>query len=53
MSPVMAFSCNRLVILKGFLLKKVLIFMYFLTSTALNDLPFDFVRCAFDPVLQD
>lgn len=56
-SPIMAFSfsfpCNRWVILKGLLLKKMLIFMYFLPSTALNDMSFNFVRCALNPVLRE
>lgn len=53
MNPIMAFSCNKLAVLKGLLIKKKLIFMYFLPPTALNDLPFNFFTCAFDPVLQD
>lgn len=57
MSPVMAFSfsfsCKRLVICKRLLLKKVLIFMYFLCSITLNYLPFSFVRCVLGPILQE
>lgn len=33
--------------------KKSLFFLYFLSSTILNDLLFNFVRCALDPVLQE